>query len=552
MSFVAQNLSRSGLCDKLVDVTLLHTLALCKNKVLHLASSLFNVFHHNGQVADSRKQDVLYENMIQCVTFAPTICIDQTPEEPKEVCTDYFGGCRPIVELYDKLFGTCSDVSLATYLSYLEEPILQFRPELLQEAMVVDDGTWIGVHLRRTDKVSNGNPDFGQMSSSELALYNERTYLCLEDCINRGFRQFYLASDDKDVLQTFALFLQNTGCTVKWSEDAGWKKTYIDLMNLSRCKAILMSCRHSNFSIVASLLGRNRKIITVWEYCEAKEYMTTIVQWNAIIDFIPYSNVSKTKIAMLGHQGVADFYNQNGLFHLLAGSFLDAEVTILLRAESERKMVQTMFPHFHVEVANTLQTQTNLSVARACLVCHTSHPLDWKTCVAHAPVRFVNEPHYEERGIHLVMLNGFSDYPSWCKVYCDGRPFNVAFYMYNHLQEHVLRSRFAIPEVPQLHTESEYDVICHDDPQRGFTVHAEGKNVFKCNQKSEIMMDLLSVFKGANEFHFIDSSYSVLIWCCQHKYNWFKDKKIVLHNSCRGGRDIGIYTHRLPKNWQIV
>jgi hypothetical protein len=550
MTYFATKLSKSGLCDRLVDITLHHAVALSKGKQLRISSHDLNVVANNFSFSESRRQDTLYENMKQCITFAPSIVVDGDCSN-EESCNEYYGGCRPIVSLYDSLFGTNSEVSLDAFLREITQPILQFREEFVKEACMVEED-WIGLHLRRTDKVSS-HPDFGQMNGNELSTYNERTYIALEGCIARGINKFYIASDEESVCLTFAQYLRGKGCEVATSQVEGWKKTYVDLYNLSRCRAIIMSCRHSNFSIIPALLGGRRKVITVWTPREAKEYMTSIVQWNAVIDFIPYCNVAKTKIAMLGHQGVADFYNQNGLYHVIASSYFDVEVTMLIRSESDKKMTHAMFPGWNVEVANTLQTQTNTEFARACLVCHTCHEESVKTCVAHAPVRFVNEPYYEERGVYLILLNGFEDYPSWCKVYCNGRPFNVAFYMYNGFQEHVLRSRFSIPyeNIEQLHKEEVYDIMCHDDPQRGFSLPVGG-SVFKCNQKSAVMMDLLGLFHGAKEFHFIDSSYSVMIWCCQHKYNWFKDKKICLHNSCRGGRDISIYTHRLPGNWQVV
>lgn len=546
--YCATNLSKSGLCDRLIDVICHHAVALSKGKQLRILSSNLNVIASNPSFSEARKQDTLYENMKQCIAFAPSITVEGC-SDADERCNEYYGGCMPIVTLYDNLFGTTSEVSLYDYLTYIKTPILQFQEEICKEFDVNKE--WIGLHLRRTDKIS-AHPDFGQMSDNELIAYNERTYHALEGCITRGYTKFFIAGDDDTVCLTYAQYLRGKGCVVAQSQTSGWKKTYVDLYHLSKCNAIIMSCRHSNFSIFSALLG-NKKIITMWTQREATDHMTTITQWNAVIDFIPYCNVAKTKIAMLGHQGVADFYNQNGLYHVIAASYLDAEVTLLLRSESDKKMAQTMFPGWIVEVANTLQTQTNTTFARSCLVCTTCHDVSIKTCVAHAPVKFVNEPFYEEQGMQLIMLNGFEDYPSWCKVYCDGRPFNVAFCLYNGYQEHVLRSRFSIPyeSIEQSYKEEIYDVMCHDDPQRGFSLSVGG-SVFKCNQKSAVMMDLLHLFHKAKEFHFIDSSYSVMIWCCQHKYNWFKDKKIVLHNSCRGGRDISIYTYRLPSNWQIV
>jgi hypothetical protein len=98
-------------------------------------------------------------------------------------------------------------------------------------------------------------------------------------------------------------------------------------------------------------------------------------------------------------------------------------------------------------------------------------------------------------------------------------------------------------------------IAIHDDAQRGFHIslpRKENVEQIMLNQKSEIMIDLIDVISSSSEVHFIDSSYSVMIWCLQHTYKMFTDIPMFLHNSRRPGRMIEIYTHNLPSNWRVV
>ena len=110
-------------------------------------------------------------------------------------------------------------------------------------------------------------------------------------------------------------------------------------------------------------------------------------------------------------------------------------------------------------------------------------------------------------------------------------------------------TRFSLPKVEQRKVECVDYVAIHDDPQRGFSINLG--NSVKLNGISPIMIDMIDTINNAKEIHLIDSSYSVLIWFLNHVYNLCK-QPTFLHNSKRPGRDIGIYTYKLPSNWKVI
>ncbi len=557
------NISHSGLCDKLVDVYIHNAYAKCNNKQLVLNSTIFNKHDKSKNFHANRFQDILMENILSYCSFSENIIVDVDKDEFEtidDVEKLYIGGCYPIVDFFDKYLNSNGMCSLNDYLMCFEKPILCFDKLLEKNEDMLDIGDdCIGLHLRRTDKVAK-DPDYGQCNEKENEYYERNTRTALDKMISRGCSKFFICGDDKNIVTDYMLYLKSHGCSVYINDDETHVKTYMDLYCLSKCKVIIMSSKHSNFSIIGSLLG-SRKIITVWSHEEAYKgkYQTFCVQWNCVIDFISFQDLDKKEVAILGHQGVADFYNQCGLFNLIAGSYYDAKITLLVESELTIDMVKGLFPRYDVCVAKV--RKDFYDGVKSCLVCHTPCDINRIRCLrdhGREPI-FLDEEYYMNKFVHVRALNCFHDSPAWERARV-GKAFNVAFCHYNYCHEHVLRSRFKICDIESLLCLDyvDCDAVVHDDPQRNLNVqimHINESRVYRVNGRSKMMIDMLSTMNNVKEIHMIDSSYSVMLWCVQHKYGkngLFDSADVYLHNSSRPGREITIYTHNMHRNWRVV
>lgn len=555
MIYVSE-ISKSGLCDKLVDLVLLETYGHFKKSKLDIPISIFEQADYSKNFQKTRYEDILTHNIEKHIKFNDLLSFSSSQNQNYvSTFNTYLGGCYPIINFY---YCFLTDVcSMDEYINYLSNIKYTFNLDE-SEKLVQTSIPCIGLHLRRTDKISD-NPDYGQIATSEIDECDENTKQACLDCIKRGFKVFFICSDDPLICKIYKEFLETNECTVLSTiEEKTFKKTYIDMYNLSQCFAIIMSCKHSNFSVIPSLIG-NKKIITVFSEDKMKDSMIRKVEWDSIINVINYKNISIKKIAILGHQGVADFFNQNGLFNYIASSYLNSQTTILIENESNIKLVQALFPLYKVEVAETVTTYNG---KESCLICHT-------TCCDSKCLRdntkfpkFLNNDYYLQQGVEIIKCNCFKNSTSWEDTR-KNIPFNIAFYKYHNIDPHILISRFILPTVTQKElrnfslNDNQY-VVIHDDINRNLPlnlniVHSRNQNcsIFQLNGASSIMIDCIDIILHSKETHVIDSSYSVMIWCIQHKYNLFKHN-CILHNSSRPGRDITIYTHNLPKNWLIV
>ena len=388
---------------------------------------------------------------------------------------------------------------------------------------------------------------------SEHCLYEQRTKQALDSLIARGNRHYYVSGDDASIVQEYIAYIEDRKCVVKTCLESNYIKTYIDLYNLSRCDAIIMSCNHSNFTMIASLLGGKRKVITVWSRQEVQDKQTLYCQWDAIIDFIPYSNIPVNKVAILGHQGVADFFNQCGLFHVTAGSYLDAVVTILITNSSNHTLVKAIYPGYNVQLVH--QTSVPQRKEQSCLRCHMQ-------CVQGCRM-YLDYHWYESQDIHVVSYHSFVDSTLW-EQHRQHIPFNVAFYSFAGFGTHLLHSRFELDlrlnnklTVNDLRLpDGTKFLVYHDDSSRGIMIDQQyfssDLEHIQLNSLSSTMIELIMVCTEASEIHVIDSSYSVMFWLIQHTYGLFCDVPVFLHAIARPGRDTTIYTHNLPSNWRVV
>jgi hypothetical protein len=186
-------------------------------------------------------------------------------------CSHYLGGIhypQSFFNIYRNEFEEKLGINItkADFVREFYNMMRQFKPTTqfgdLLEVMPIPD---FGIHLRRTDKVVT-IPDAGQIHEKELNFLNTLTKIYLNSIIKKSNDKnlsIYFCSDDPlEKAKWENLYSKNTNLVIIKPPSLlkDYELNYFDLLMLSRCKTIVLSQRHSNFSLFASLINQTRLI----------------------------------------------------------------------------------------------------------------------------------------------------------------------------------------------------------------------------------------------------------------------------------------------------
>lgn len=289
------NSSKSGLCDRLLDLSLISTFCRIGNFHLYLiweelvlfgqsASESTLVYPSSEEMngrgyiikkySSNRLEDYKYENFTKYFTIPNNITII-SKEEVNNIrfdnfFMDYLGGMSSARTFWQKyLSNFCS---LMYFLENYNKVIEEFAPtELLNDLMKDYKIPDLSVHLRRTDKVVVNPDGFAVNDTRELNVLTEQA---INSYIQKNGVdvKIYFASDDTKEKEKW-----NNKYSEYLSEnnliDYGYINTYIDIYLLSKSHSIILSQKHSNLSVFSSLIGKN-ELIYLYPDCWIKEVWT--------------------------------------------------------------------------------------------------------------------------------------------------------------------------------------------------------------------------------------------------------------------------------------
>lgn len=252
--------TRSGLCDRLMDLILVSSLAKINNQSLYLKwyqgddLSFSNYQKETWPIC--RWTDYLLENIQNYFSLPENVNFinPNTKLEKPLIFDNYLGGVHSPKTFYQ----LCDmNIDYEQFYNVYRDTIEQFKPK--QKLLNLVDPTEqidLAVHLRRTDKV-NFNPNGVEIHNSELKKLNDITLRCIVEEIEKTKKQkkVLICSDDDKAKMDLQSRIQDK-CIVVDSPKVNYEfeKTYVDLIMLSQSKKIIMSQKHSNFSIFASLM----------------------------------------------------------------------------------------------------------------------------------------------------------------------------------------------------------------------------------------------------------------------------------------------------------
>ena len=100
---------------------------------------------------------------------------------------------------------------------------------------------------------------------------------------------------------------------------------------------------------------------------------------------------------------------------------------------------------------------------------------------------------------------------------------------------------------------SEY-IVLHDDKNRNKVINKEISDlkIYELNGSSDVFIDQIKILENAKEIHFIDSSWSVLIYFLSFHNEKIKLIPKFLHCYLHNDRDLEIYKNPIPENWNFI
>lgn len=287
----------SGLCDRLIDLMLMSAYANVHDADLYLdwiqgAQRGINQWTQKGneikQWADYRYEDYKYENYIEYFTLPTNIKITKNVNEecinPEITFDSYLGGVFSPHSFHEKFLKYV--ISLEDFLKIFEETIAQFKPtEKLLDLVKHLEKPKVAVHLRRADKV-RVDSDKGSINYQELQELNKKTFETLDKLIEGTNSKILITSDEEEEKRKYEEKYPHLEDVHKFiPEDKSYVKTYVDIYMLSQADYIILSQKHSNFSLLASLLNKS-KLVYFFEECNI-----TVNNFNLLNNIIYYKNL---------------------------------------------------------------------------------------------------------------------------------------------------------------------------------------------------------------------------------------------------------------------
>jgi hypothetical protein len=265
-----KNPTLSGLGDRFIDLFLLSTLASLYGVSLFVDWPKFDgdsKIHSKGRFEDvDPKNFCKYLKLPNNVKIIPNEVLNKISDNYFFNFGDYLGGVYSPLTFQKKYLPHINfDIFYEQYLKTISE--FDFTDEfydLVVEQNIPD----VSVHLRRTDKL-NGS-DGWQIHNRELNDLNEKTTLVVEHLLSENIDYtLYFASDDASERDKYNNLFEKNKINLSESFN-NYLSTYIDLYLMAKSKIIIMSQKHSNFSCLAAMIGRN-KLIYMYENCALED-----------------------------------------------------------------------------------------------------------------------------------------------------------------------------------------------------------------------------------------------------------------------------------------
>jgi hypothetical protein len=263
------NSSTSGLCDRLIDLHLMSALAKVLDSQLYLdwkEAPEPNEFQKKTWPV-TRYSDYKVENFTKYFNLPKNINFvndlgSHFDSKNDSVFPHYLGGVLSAKTFYERF--CTSFCSFEEYEKAFNETTSEFTAkQSLLDVVGTIPRIDLAVHLRRGDKVTDSNPDFVQLHKNSILELENNTRNCFLKEKNKISHKpvVFICSDSLEHKKNFIAENCNDVTVIDLNINSdNIESTYTDLYLLSQSKLIILSQKHSNFSIFSSLIGKNKLI----------------------------------------------------------------------------------------------------------------------------------------------------------------------------------------------------------------------------------------------------------------------------------------------------
>ena len=277
------------------------------------------------------------------------------------------------------------------------------------------------------------------------------------------------------------------------------------------------------------------------------------------------------KSVIIGHQGYGDLFSLNAIYNFYSKKYSEC---IIFAKDADIKIVfeATLHHRKNIKIEIPILIDWFIESNETCIYCHQNGSL---ICPRQGDqiCKIIDYDFYLIRNYDVIKIGAFNNYLEWSNFLKQERSvfssFSHCFYKYQNLDPNIRLDSFLLSR----NTEAEcfqYDnlkvtnksskfIVVHDDVKRNLKISFLLKfwkyffiNKYRLNGVSQNMIDQIKILENAEEIHFIDSSYSVMIYFLSFQNERIKQIPKFLHTLNRTERDINIYLNPTPSNWTVL
>jgi len=533
MSFIWGNSTKSGLCDRLIDLFIIASISKLFNKELYLSweeqtiSDIQKLIWNNIRIDDYKIENVIqYFNFPSIIHFISKEELQNKINNKSEddiLCNIYLGGVYSPFTFYDKFID--KQYNKNNYINIFKNLINQFKPttKLLNLIKNIPKNL-ISVHLRRTDKSSKLiNADEAQgVDINNMDDLNNKTMELINKFIINDYNNYYFSSDCIDTKINYEDIYSKYNI-INYEINIPYEQTYIDLYLMSKSKYIILSQRHSSFSLFCSLIN-NAKLIYFYE--DSILHNNFYYHFNNIIKY--------EKIGILYfHQGWSDIINCLSLINYYSNIY--DKIYLIMRNDSN--LLIDFFTKNLYNIIILYEDKNNLDIQKNRIenvINKYKIPLYSDIlCIGYHDIFRKDKNKFKY--IDNCFVKGF--YESYDIPYIV-RINNFIFNRNYELEEDTYNNFIKL-------NGKEY-ILYHEVIEN----YDNNIKIVNLDKISNIFFDFIKIIENSIEIHLLDSSWAVFIYLLDCKYKLFSNKKIFLYNK-RDYRKMFEDPIKLP-NWIII
>jgi hypothetical protein len=266
------------------------------------------------------------------------------------------------------------------------------------------------------------------------------------------------------------------------------------------------------------------------------------------------------RATLIHHQGFGDLFTNNSLCNFFSEKY--DELLILVQDEKRKKILDYVYHDNHKIKCEVVKTLNENKFNSCCINCMTlgnplGCPKDGSDCIY---VNYDEYPNYNHIKIGAFKEN-YNEWDIFLKNnQSNGKSFSHSFYEYENLDLSVRINFFNLSRNKKIEENkfsklnlSEY-IVLHDDKNRNKVINKEISDlkIYELNGSSDVFIDQIKILENAKEIHFIDSSWSVLIYFLSFHNEKIKLIPKFLHCYLHNDRDLEIYKNPIPENWNFI